>query len=122
MRSGKASYDRDLTKAKGWKVGDPIDNLTIAGNEPSWSTVRARFWKNLAYYERDSYIEQSLERMRKGKPPIHPRYNVPMELHHKNGRNIPNPHRIENLIPLWPWKHDEVDKYRHYTGPRPEEY
>lgn len=32
--------------ARGWKVGDPIDNLTSAGKVPSWDTVRNRYWKN----------------------------------------------------------------------------
>ena len=45
----KTSYVKssgNVTKLKGWKVGDSIDNLTKAGNEPSWSTVKARCWKN----------------------------------------------------------------------------
>ncbi|GEM_PF-5978393 len=117
---GKSSPN--LTKPKGWKVGDPIDNLTKAGNEPSWSTVRSRYWKNKAYYYADDYLESDLIRMRKGQAPLHSKYNVPMELHHKNGRNIANPHSIENLQEVWPWEHDLIDEFRHYTGPKPEGY
>ncbi len=36
--SGAGSRVKNNT-TKGWKVGDPIDNLTKAGKEPSWSTV-----------------------------------------------------------------------------------
>ncbi|MEM7176003.1 MAG: tetratricopeptide repeat protein, partial [Chlamydiota bacterium] len=32
----------------GWKVGDPINNLTKSGGVPKWSTVRQRYWKNKA--------------------------------------------------------------------------
>ena len=32
----------------GWSVGDDIYSATRAGNSPSWSTVRARSWKNEA--------------------------------------------------------------------------
>ena len=111
-----------MTKPKGWKVGDPIDNLTRTGKEPSWSIVRARYWKNKAYYYADDYLDTDLIRMRKGRAPLHSKYNVPMELHHKNGRNIANPHSIENLLEVWPWEHDLIDEFRHYTGPKPEGY
>lgn len=30
----------------GWKVGDPINNRTMLGDVPKWSTVRYRYWKN----------------------------------------------------------------------------
>ncbi|MCR4566704.1 MAG: HNH/ENDO VII family nuclease [Pseudobutyrivibrio sp.] len=120
--SVKTSYGKsspNLTKPKGWKVGDPIDNLTRTGKEPSWSTVRARYWKNKAYYYADDYLDSDLIRMRKGLAPIEPETGASMELHHKNGRDIPNPHNIENLKEVWPWEHDAIDKFRHYTGPRP---
>lgn len=54
-----------------------------------------------------------------GKAPGHPEVDVPMELHHKNGRNIPNPHAQDNLQQVWPWEHAEIDSYRHYSGPIP---
>ena len=57
--------------------------------------------------------------MKSGKAPRHPEVDVPMELHHKNGRNIPNPHAQDNLQQVWPWEHAEIDPYRHYTGPTP---
>ncbi len=34
----------------------------------------------------------------------------------KKSRNIPNANNSENLLPVWPWEHDAIDEYRHYTG------
>ncbi|MBA8885268.1 hypothetical protein [Dokdonella fugitiva] len=57
---------------RGWKVGDPIENLTKAGNSPAWSTVRARYWKNVANEALDGeYNVVNIARMRAGKPPLH---------------------------------------------------
>ena len=53
--------------------------------------------------------------MRKGRAPRYPEIDVPKEIHHINGREIENPHNIENLEDLWPWDHDIKDKYRHYN-------
>lgn len=44
---------------------------------------------------------------------------MPKELHHINGRNIPDHNNIENLEALWPWEHADKDIYRHYKGTRP---
>ena len=119
----KTSYGKSsnniVNKQKGWKVGDPIDNLTKAGYEPSWSTVKSRYWKNEAHYNPDMYSRKNLELMKKGKAPRHNTIDVPKELHHINGRNIDNPHNIDNLMSVWPWEHAEIDPYRYYTGPRP---
>ena len=121
--AGETSYGKSsnniVNKQKGWKVGDPIDNLTKAGNEPSWSTVKSRYWKNEAHYNPDMYSRKNLELMKKGKAPRHNTIDVPKELHHINGRNIDNPHNIDNLMSVWPWEHAEIDPYRYYTGPRP---
>ena len=105
---------------KGWKLGDPIDKLTKSGKVPSWSTVRARYWKNKAYNFADDFTDSDLARMRKGKAPIDLETGVPMELHHRNGRNISNPHNIDNLQEVWPWQHSAIDPSRHYTGSRPQ--
>ena len=105
---------------KGWKVGDPIDKLTAAGKEPSWSTVRARYWKNQAYYNAGEYSEQNLIRMRQGLAPKNLITGESMELHHIHGRNIPNPHAENNLMRLWPSEHAQIDPHTFYTGPIPE--
>ncbi|WP_294338480.1 hypothetical protein [uncultured Sphingomonas sp.] len=39
---------RAFGPAKGWSLGDDIYALTKSGNDPAWSTVRGRFWKNEA--------------------------------------------------------------------------
>ena len=121
--ASKTSYGKssgNLGKPKGWKVGDPIDNLTKAGNEPSWSTVKSRYWKNEAFYNSDLYSARNMEFMKKGKAPHYDEIiDVPKELHHINGRKIDNPHNINNLKEVWPWKHADIDIFRHYNGPRP---
>ena len=105
---------------KGWQVGDDINSLTKAGNSPSWSTVKSRYWKNVANAaEEGEYSAGNLARMQKGNAPLHPATGTPMELHHINGRNIPDPHNINNLKEVWPWEHAEIDPFRHYNGPRP---
>ena len=114
-----ADAGKALTRAKGWKVGDPIDNLTRAGKEPSWSAVRSRYWKNEAYNNPEKYSVENLGRMKKGKAPLENRFNQSIELHHKEGRSIVNPHNEKNLEPLTPWEHGEKDPYRHYKGPKP---
>jgi len=108
------------TAATGWKVGDPIENLTKAGNSPSWSTVRARYWKNAADDALEGeYSESNLARMQAGKPPLHDELGVPMELNHITPRWQGGAHTLDNLEPLWPWEHAAVDPFRFYTGPTP---
>ena len=114
----RVSVDVEV-KTKGWKVGDPIDNLTAEGNEPSWDTVRQRYWKNEVYNYADDYSNENLQLMKTGKAPIHEDFGVSKELHHINGRNIPNPNAANNLQKVWPWQHAEIDPHRYYNGPRP---
>jgi RHS repeat-associated protein len=107
----------DEAKAsRGWKVGDPINNLTREGNVPSWSAVRERFWKNEALNNPGNYSPENLDRMRKGLAPQ--RVNdvsgklESMELHHDP------PQRSGGLFdvkPVWPNEHAELDPFRH-TG------
>lgn len=79
-----------------------------------------RYWKNKAYFEGNAYTERNLNFMKKGKAPhFSESIDIPMELHHVNGRKIQNPHKIENLLEVWPLEHAEIDPFRYYTGPRP---
>lgn len=108
------------TGTQGWRVGDSIDNLTRAGNSPAWSTVRGRYWKNVANSAVDGeFTAANLTRMRGGKPPVHDEIGVPMELNHIKPRAAGGTHTLDNLEPVWPWEHAAVDPYRHYTGPTP---
>jgi hypothetical protein len=51
----------------GWKIGDPVDNLTNKGDYPSWSTVKIRYWKNVAQAaESGEYSILDLSRMQRG--------------------------------------------------------
>ena len=76
------------TAKTGWHVGDDITNLTKAGNTPSWSTVRQRYWKNEAFYSPELY-PNDLNRLKKGLAPIGDDF-APMELHHPLGRTGDN--------------------------------
>ena len=100
---------------KGWSVGDDIYTLTKAGNEPAWSTVRGRFWKNEAANPQvGTWNADNLARMEQGLAPQ--RYNFDkgglesMELSHE-----PIPYRDggKNVVPRWPQDHAAVDPYRH---------
>lgn len=48
--------------------------------------------------------------MTKGQAPLETRFNQSIELHHKEGRNIINPHNEKNLQPLPPWEHGEYTR------------
>ncbi len=101
----------------GWRLGDPINNLTSKGNVPKWSTVRTRYWKNRAYYAQEGeFSTKNLARMKKGRAPQ--RYNEQtgkmesMELDHTP------PQREGGLFDfqeVWPDEHAAQDPYRH-TG------
>jgi len=86
-----------------WKKGDPI-NALIKGMYPSWDVVKRRFWKNHTGSNTAPY--DSL-------------YGVYKELHHINGRGGSDPHNEGDLAAVWPWLHDAIDRFRHYTGTQP---
>jgi filamentous hemagglutinin len=111
----EAPPERAVDTGKGWKVGDDVQKPTAAGSEPSWSTQRARFWKNEAAKEAGTgkYSPEQLERMAKGRAPQ--RYNPDkpgvesMELSHE-----PTPQREggKEVVPRWPQDHAKVDPFR----------
>ncbi|MBS0537059.1 MAG: hypothetical protein JSR72_23625, partial [Proteobacteria bacterium] len=100
--------------AKGWRVGDDVYKA-IRGSEPSWSTVRSRFWKNEASAagSAEKYGAENLERMRRGSAPQ--RYNdakggmESMELSHEP---VPQRDGGKAFVPRWPQDHAAVDPYR----------
>jgi RHS repeat-associated protein len=103
-----------------WQVGDPIEAATRNG-APSWSAVRSRYWMSRAETAPAGiFTDAQLARMRSGRPPLQEELQVPMELHHIEGRNVPNPHGADNLQELWPWQHARIDPHRYYNGPVPD--
>jgi len=104
--------------SKGWKVGEPIDNLTKAGNKPSWSTVRTRYWKNEAKLNASSYSAKELTRMQKGRAPlVASPFNgklYSMELHHVNPRRLGGSDTYDNLMKVTPWDHASIDPFRQF--------
>ena len=57
-------------RLRGWSPGDDIYNLTKSGSEPTPSTVRSRFWKNVGVSPGAIIFGTSnVERLRDGKPP-----------------------------------------------------
>ena len=111
--------NESASKGKRWQVGDPIDAPTASGKNPKWSTVRQRYWKNEAYNNSGNYSASDLARMKKGKAPSvqYPENGqwYSMELHHKDTpQRDGGSNTLENLLPVSPWKHDEIDPYRHF--------
>ena len=110
--------DKAVDTAKvGWKVGDDITNLTKAGNAPSWSTVRQRYWKNEAFYNASQYSADDLSRMTKG---LAPQVELngklySMELHHIQPRRCGGSNAYSNLLQVTPWEHAEIDAFRHFV-------
>ncbi|GAA2999542.1 RHS repeat-associated core domain-containing protein [Actinokineospora diospyrosa] len=110
-----ADDQADACLGKRWKPGQDIYRKTAAGKEPAWSTVRARFWKNLAAdpVRSADWTAADLERMRLGKPPV--RYNAKkggtelMELSHEP---IPMRDGGRDVVPRWPQDHARVDPFR----------
>ena len=111
-----------------WKIGDPIDKRDKNGNYPTWETVRSRYWKTRAANAAPGeFSVQNIGLMERGKAPLARatvRWNktgeletilVPKELHHIRGREISEPHNINNLRELWPWEHETIDPDR-YAG------
>ena len=81
-------YDPKKTKT-GWKAGENIFNLTSKGRDPSWSTIRSRFWKNEYYYHKENYSILNQNLIKNGLAPWD-RYGNPYHLHHPYGRDGDN--------------------------------
>jgi hypothetical protein len=109
-----------------WKVGDPINTPDAEGNDPSWRTATSRYWQNrAANAEPAEFSPQNLGRMRAGRAPVvriiariratgeEVELFVARELHHIEGRAIPDPHNPTNLQEVWPWEHEAIDPNRH---------
>ncbi len=91
-RKAYNTIDNARDTSKGWKLGDEVTKLTKAGNTPSWSTIRSRYWKNKAHYSPEDFSEGNLRRMKNGLAPLIEKDGkmYSMELHHPNGRKGEN--------------------------------
>lgn len=97
-------------RANGWQPGDYVFNLTGEGREPSPSTVRTRYWKNVAATAGAAIFGASnMDRLVRGKPPQrrNPRTGKTESMHlptvgyHDNDGEIP--------VPAWPTT--EIDPF-----------
>jgi hypothetical protein len=97
-----------------WKVGDDIYTPTSSG-DPSWTTVRNRYWKNEAAKAgaAEKWGADNVARMQKGRAPQ--RYNPDkggmesMDLSHEP---IPARDGGRAVVPWWPQDHAAVDPFR----------
>jgi RHS repeat-associated protein len=112
---GVKSTPTSTSATRGWKLGDPINNQTRAGNAPSWSAVRARAWKNEALNNPGRYTPAQLERMRTGGAPLirNPEtgYWEPMEWHHNPARRDGGMYDLEG--PYTHQQHSDRDPFRY---------
>ena len=104
-------YDPNQIK-RGWRVGQNIFNLTSKGTDPSWSTIRARWWKNEAFYSYDYYFSEygqaGIDNMRKGLAPIGSD-GAPLELHHPDGRDGSKYYVFDPVLRNWHIEHHRHD-------------
>ena len=93
---------------RGWRVGDPINNLTAKGNVPSWTAVRQRFWKNQAFYNAAECKAADLARMRQGLAPQRVNRDTglleSMHLHHDPPQSAGGLFDFESMWPPHHWE------------------
>jgi len=111
---GNADQAANSALRAGWSAGDDIYSVTRAGNSSSWSTVRARFWKNeAASPQYGTWTGEQLARMSTGRAPQ--RYSPDkgglesMELSHEP---VPFGDGGRAGVPRWPQDHAAVDPHR----------
>ncbi|MEM7176049.1 MAG: hypothetical protein AAF443_09075, partial [Chlamydiota bacterium] len=110
----------------GWKVGDPINNLTKSGGVPKWSTVRQRYWKNKALDHRNGAVtgeskyvptEENIKRMEKGLAPQvwdeKTRSMESVELHHEPPQKEGG---LFDVVEVTPAEHAAIDSSRQLRG------
>jgi hypothetical protein len=80
-------------QSSGWRVGESIEKATRAGNSPAWSTVRPRYWKNVANGALESeFSVENVARMFRPRPPLHDELGVAKELNHILPRHLGGGH------------------------------
>jgi YD repeat-containing protein len=119
MRRGGGQPEVTLPNStRGWRVGDPVNNLTSAGNVPSWATVRSRYWKNEALTNAAEWSEDNVARMQSGLAPqrMNPYTGEleSMELNHVPAQRDGGLFDVEQV---WPDDHAAVDPFRQLGRP-----
>lgn len=107
---GMEPTDKDVGRGRGWRPGQYVFNLTPDGREPSATTVRTRYWKNVAATMGASVFgETNLSRMGDGKPP--------QRLNHRTGTvesmRLPSTHVGDDggQTPVPEWPAPELDPF-----------
>ncbi|WP_424405463.1 RHS repeat-associated core domain-containing protein [Pasteurella sp. PK-2025] len=102
-------------KFKRWKPSDAIDKPLPNGANPSWNTVRSRYWKNRYHASQGTgeFSASNMQRMKKGRAPLDANGN-PMELHHHIPQRYqhPNRHSPNNLREVTREQHASLDPFR----------
>jgi hypothetical protein len=88
---------------------DDLAYPTNSGNYPSWNTVKNRYWNKY----NNGKVPSGYAKVRIRTTGEIKNLKVSKELHHINGREINNPHSKGNLLEVWPWDHEIIDKSRH---------
>lgn len=106
--SGAAAVDD--ARPQGWQTGQYVFNLTPDGREPSGTTVRTRYWKNVAATPGASIFgDDNLERMKAGK--------APQRLNHRTGKQetmrLPAVQwsDADGTTPVPAWPANEIDPF-----------
>lgn len=97
-------------RPEGWQTGQYVFNLTPDGREPSATTVRTRYWKNVAATPGAAIFgDANLDRMRAGK--------APQRLNHRTGKQetmrLPAVQwsDADGTTPVPAWPTNEVDPF-----------
>jgi hypothetical protein len=116
-----------IIRRPGWKVGDPIDKATRLGQNPTFPTVKSRYWKNRAMeveqgrggntfnWEANS---TNIERMKRGSAPLD-HSGKSIELHHNIPQRLRNRETLVsidhpmNLYEVTAEQHANIDRFRH---------
>ncbi|CAM3762532.1 RHS repeat-associated core domain-containing protein [Flavobacterium branchiophilum] len=115
---GLSSY----IKFKRWKRGDAINKPLPDGSNPSWDTVRSRYWKNRHHEamkngNKEGFSADQLEAMKKGNAAQDYNPNTgnmeSRELHHVDPQRNDGSNSPINLREVTPEQHAAMDPYRH---------
>lgn len=97
--------------ATGVSLGGVENTLRTAALRAQFGAVRRDYWKGEAANSAESYSEENVERMKRGRAPIGSD-GEPMELHHKIPLNKGGTNDRENLQPMTQTEHRRGENYK----------